>query len=173
MTVSFIHLSGTRENFDKVIDYNITTFWNSANTSSITPDIENGTDDPDYLARQDNTGPNKIFLNLISRERSDAERDDPNGDGNHVWKAIVSIDVYAETLAILGLFEDEINRILWEKAPNNSVRLVKSDASASEAHHFESSEIEFQRIEPQENLEVDDNPNSQGFLIIFYYKAKT
>ena len=173
MTVSFIHLVGTRENFDKVIDYTLTTFWDSTKTSSITPDFENGTDDPDYLATQDNTGPNKIFTNIVTRERSDDEEDDPNGDGNHVWKVLVSIDVYAESLALLGLFEDEINRILWEKAPNNAVRLNKSDATASEAHHFETSEIEFQRIEPQGNPDYDDNPTSQGLLTIYYYKAKT
>ena len=64
MAVTIRNLSGDRENLDKTLDYHLTEDWVSGNTNSITPDIENGTDDPDFLARQDYTGPNKIYINV-------------------------------------------------------------------------------------------------------------
>ena len=171
MTVSIRYLSGTRENFDKVIDYHLTTDWNSSNTGGITPDIENSTDDPDFMARQDYTGPNKIFINVSSRTRTTDSENDPNGDGSHEWNTEVVFDVWGENLEILGLFEDEINRIIWERAPSNSTRLVKSNGANSEAQYFQNSEVEFARIEPEG--ELDTNPSSQGFLTIVWFKDKS
>jgi hypothetical protein len=171
MTVTIRNLVGTRENFDKVLDYHLTTDWNSSNTGGVTPDIENSTDDPDFLARQDFTGPNKIFINVSSRTRTTDSDNDPNGDGAHEWNTEVVFDVWAENLEILGFFEDEVNRIIWERSPDNSTRLVKSNGSNSEAQFFENSEVEFARIEPEG--ELDTNPSSQGFLIIVWYKDKS
>ena len=171
MTVTIRNLSGARENFDKVLDYHLTTDWNSSNTGGVTPDIENGTDDPDFMARQDITGANKIFINVVSRARSSDSENDPNGDGSHEWRTEVSVDVWAEDLETLGLFEDEVNRIVWERAPDNSTRLVKSNGANSEAQFFENTELEFNRIEPEG--ELDTNPSSQGFLIIVWYKDKS
>jgi hypothetical protein len=171
MTVTIRNLVGTRENFDKVLDYHLTTDWNSSSTGGITPDIENSTDDPDFLARQDFTGPNKIFINVASRNRTSNSENDPNGDGSHEWVTEVSFDVWAENLEILGFFEDEINRVIWERSPDNSTRLVKSNGQNSEAQNFENSEIEFDRIAPEG--ELDTNPSSQGFLLIVWYKDKS
>ena len=171
MTVTIRNLSGTRENFDKVIDYHLTTDWNSSNTGGITPDIENSTDDPDFMARQDYTGPNKIFINVSSRTRTTDSENDPNGDGSHEWNTEVVFDVWGENLEILGLFEDEINRIIWERSPSNSTRLVKSNGANSEAQYFQNSEVEFARIEPEG--ELDTNPSSQGFLTIVWFKDKS
>ena len=171
MTVTIRNLSGTRENFDKVLDYHLTTDWNSSNTGGITPDIENSTDDPDFMARQDYTGPNKIFINVSSRTRTTDSENDPNGDGSHEWNTEVVFDVWGENLDILGLFEDEINRIIWERSPSNSTRLVKSNGANSEAQYFENSEVEFARIEPEG--ELDTNPSSQGFLTIVWFKDKS
>ena len=170
MTVTIRNLIGARENFDKVLDYHLTTDWVTANTV-IKPDIENGTDDPDFMARQDFTGPNKIYINVVSRARSMDSENDPNGDGSHEWRTEISFDVWAENAVKLSLFEDEINRILWEISPNNTTRLVKSNGSNSEAQLFENSEIQFNRIEPEGVL--DTNPSSQGFLIIIWYKDKS
>ena len=171
MTVTIRNLVGTRENFDKVLDYHLTTDWNSSSTGGITPDIENSTDDPDFLARQDFTGPNKIFINVSSRTRTTDSDNDPNGDGAHEWNTEVVFDVWAENLEILGFFEDEVNRIIWERSPDNSTRLVKSNGSNSEAQFFENSEVEFARIEPEG--ELDTNPSSQGFLTIVWFKDKS
>ena len=168
MTVTIRNLSGSRENFDKVLDYHLTTDWNSSNTGGLTPDIENSTDDPDFMARQDYTGPNKIFINVSSRTRTTDSENDPNGDGSHEWNTEVVFDVWGENLEILGLFEDEINRIIWERSPSNSTRLVKSNGANSEAQYFENSEVEFARIEPEG--ELDTNPSSQGFLTIVWLR---
>ena len=171
MTVTIRNLSGSRENLDKTIDYHLTTDWNSSNTGGLSPDIENGTDDPDFLARQDYTGPNKIYINVVNRARSSDSENDPNGDANHEWRTEISLDVWGESATTLSLFEDEINRIIWERSPNNATRLNKSDGSASEVQYFENSEIEFSRIEPEG--EWDMNPSSQGFLICVWFKDKS
>ena len=123
------------------------------------------------MARQDYTGPNKIFINVSSRTRTTDSENDPNGDGSHEWNTEVVFDVWGENLEILGLFEDEINRIIWERSPSNSTRLVKSNGANSEAQYFENSEVEFARIEPEG--ELDTNPSSQGFLTIVWFKDKS
>lgn len=173
MTVTFRYLVGTKQSLDKVIDYHLTTNWNSANTSSITPDIENSVDEPDYNAQLDRTGPNKILLNILSRRKVPIEAaQEPNGDYTHEWVTDISVDVYAEDMAKLQLFEDEINRILWEIAPNNSVRLDKSDGNDSEVFMFEENELEFDRIQP-EGGRINDNPASQAILRCHWFKDKS
>ena len=171
MAVTIRNLSGDRENLDKTLDYHLTEDWVSGNTNSITPDIENGTDDPDFLARQDYTGPNKIYINVVSRQRAEDSDNDPNGDASHYWRTEISFDVWGETMETLSLMEDEINRIIWEIAPDYSTRLTKSNGANSEAQYFENSEIEFNRIEPEG--ELDTNPSSQGFLLIAWFKDKS
>ena len=108
---------------------------------------------------------------MASRNRTSNSENDPNGDGSHEWVTEVSFDVWAENLEILGFFEDEINRVIWERSPDNSTRLVKSNGQNSEAQNFENSEIEFDRIAPEG--ELDTNPSSQGFLLIVWYKDKS
>ena len=54
--------------------------------------------DPDFLARQDYTGPNKIYINVTSRNRTTDSENDPNGDGSHEWVTEVSFDIWAENL---------------------------------------------------------------------------
>tara|TARA_B100000029_G_C16899922_1_gene713660 strand:- start:30 stop:545 length:516 start_codon:yes stop_codon:yes gene_type:complete len=171
MTVTIRNLVGTRENLDKVFDYHLTDDWTSSNVGGVTPDIENSTDDPDFLARQDYTGPNKIFINVSSRLRTTDSENDPNGDGSHEWKTEITFDLWGESLEILGLMEDEVNRIIWELAPSNSTRLTKSNGQNSEVQYFENSEVEFARIEPEG--ELDTNPSSQGFLTVVWFKDKS
>jgi hypothetical protein len=67
--------------------------------------------------------------------------------------------------------EDEVHRILWENRPNGSTRLNKSDGNPSEVAFFEESEPEFERLEPDD--EVDQTPTSQAELKMIYYKIKT
>ena len=171
MAVSFTNLSGTRENLDKTIRYRLQTNWTSANTSSITPVFESDTESSDNLARQDDSYLNNIRINLFSRERiKDAEMDF-NGDDKHAWVFKILIEVQGESLAIMTLIEDEINRILWTLAPNSGTRLLKSDGANSEIAHFEDTEVTFNRIEPES--EDDYTPISQGELVAYYYKLKT
>lgn len=169
MTVSFTNLSGTRENLDKTIRYTLQTNWTSANVSNITPKFESDTEEADAMAMPDDSVLNVVRVNLFSRERS--KEMDVNGDDKHKWIFRLLIEIQAESLTILTKIEDEINRILWNLAPNSSTRLYKSDGSASEAAYFENSEITFNRISPQS--ETDFTPVSQAELEICYFRIKT
>ena len=96
---------------------------------------------------------------------------DFNGDDKHAWVFKILIEVQGESLAIMTLIEDEINRILWTLSPNSGTRLLKSDGASSEIAYFEDSEVTFNRIEPES--EDDYTPISQGELVAYYYKLKT
>lgn len=174
MAVSFNNLVGARENLDETIRDLISDNWNSANTSTVTPITESDTSEPDFLATHDNSVLDGIYIRFNRRERISDDSMEANGDGIHLWATTLVIDIYAQTLAILTQFEDEVNRILWENAPNSSTRLPKSDGNNSEVSYFEKTEIEFERIDPDEPTEENDvNPTSQGVLVCVYQKSKT
>ena len=171
MAVTFINLSGSRENLDKTIRYRLQTNWTASNVSNITPKFESDTEQSDSLARQDESALNVVRIGLFSRERvTDAEMEF-NGDDKHAWVFKILIEVQAESLTIMTLIEDEINRILWTLSPNGATRLLKSDGANSEIAFFEDTEVAFNRIEPES--EDDYTPISQGQLVAYYYKLKT
>lgn len=169
MTVSYTNLVGTRENLDKTIRYRLQTNWTAANVSGVTPKFESDTEETDSMAMPDESALNVVRVNLFSRERS--KEMDVNGDDKHKWIFRLLIEIQAESLNILTQIEDEINRILWQLAPNSNTRLLKSDGSASEAAYFENSELTFNRIAPQ--TETDFTPASQAELEICYFRIKT
>jgi len=179
MAVTIRHLVGARENLDITLQAHLIT-WNPANTSSVTPTIESESLLPQELISQDTqTDPNLIRIRTDNRSRAEDEIDEPNGDASHIWRTSLIIDVWAESKELLGLFEDEVNRILWEIRPNAAVRLNKSDgadppvvgSSASEVEFFENTEIEFEQLTP--DSDVDQNPTSSGELICVWFKLKT
>ena len=171
MVVTFPNLSGTRENFDKVIRALLEDNWNAANTSTITPQFQSDTEEPDKLARPDETDTDTVFVNLVAREIADDIEDEPNSDTIHAFETIINISIMSQSLPLLGLFEDEVNRILWEFNPNAGTRLNKSDATASEADRFDRSEITFERLEPADDT-FDVNPESEGQLGILWRKNR-
>ena len=172
LTVTFTNLSGSRENLDKTIRYLLEDNWTASNiTGTITPSFESDTEEPDQLARPDNSYVNTIRVSYVSRSRFDATAFDVNGDDKHGWICTIYIECQGESLQVMMDMEDEVNRILWENRPNGATRLNKSDSSASEVAYFENSEIEFQRLEPES--EDDQTPTSQGELKMVYYKTKT
>ena len=171
MAVIFTNLSGARENLDKTIRYRLQTNWTAANVSGITPKFESDTEESDSLSRQDESHLNAVRVGLFSRERVTDVNMDFNGDDKHAWVFKILIEVQGESLAIMTLIEDEINRILWTLSPNSGTRLLKSDGANSEIAYFEDSEVTFNRIEPES--EDDYTPISQGELVAYYYKLKT
>jgi len=172
MTVTFRNLSGARENLDKTIRKLLSDNWNSVNTNSLTPDFESDTEEPDFLARVDETGPNKCYISWILRQRTDdVEEVEALGDSIHLWEELIVVELNAESLSNLTLFEDEVNRIIWENRPNGATRLAKSDAADSHIEYFDKSELSFERIEPED--ENDVVPKSNAELTGFYYKNKT
>jgi len=172
LTVTFTNLSGSRENLDKTIRYLLEDNWTASNiTGTITPDFQSDTEEPDQLARSDNSYVNVVRINYSSRELYQPDSLDFNGDDKHAWVCNIFIECQGESLQVLLDIEDEVNRILWENRPNGATRLNKSNGSASEVAFFENSEIEFVRLEPE--AEDDQTPTSQGELKMIYYKIKT
>jgi len=172
MAVAWLNLIGTRENLDKTIQNLLSDNWTKANTSGQRPDFESDTTEPDFLATDDDTGVQKIYCRLSGREQVFDDEAVPNGDSIHRFIVRVLIDIYGGSVKLLTLFEDEVNRILWENRPNNANRINKSDGTASEIAMFENTEIQFERIEPPEDA-LDESPSSQGELEMWVYKSKT
>jgi hypothetical protein len=163
MTVTFRRLVGTRENLDITIFAHLKLQWDDTKTQSITPLIECFTYTP-----------------VPERIHEEEEDDEPLGDSCHKWETTVQIEIWAAEEDLLGLFEDEVNRIIWENAPNSGKRLKKSDGNNppialsgddSEAELFKNSEIQFDAVE--EDDEYPDRVGSQGFLKIEFWKDKT
>lgn len=171
MTVTFTNLSGARENLDKTIADLLSDNWTASNiTGTITPYFASDTDEPDQLARPDGSFVDEVRVNYSNRLKYDGEFE-VNGDDKHAWVCTCFIEIQAQSLQVLLDMEDEVHRILWENRPNGSTRLNKSDGNPSEVAFFEESEPEFERLEPDD--EVDQTPTSQAELKMVYYKIKT
>jgi len=171
MTVTFTNLSGSRENLDKTIADLLSDNWTASNiTGTITPYFASDTDEPDQLARPDGSFVDEVRVNYSNRLKYDGEFE-VNGDDKHAWVCTCFIEIQAQSLQVLLDMEDEVHRILWENRPNGSTRLNKSDGNPSEVAFFEESEPEFERLEPDD--EVDQTPTSQAELKMVYFKIKT
>ena len=171
MAVTFTNLVGSRENLDKTIADLLSDNWTASNiTGTITPYFASDTDEPDQLARPDGSFVDEVRVNYSNRLKYDGEFE-VNGDDKHAWVCTCFIEIQAQSLQVLLDMEDEIHRILWENRPNGSTRLNKSDGNPSEVAFFEESEPEFERLEPDD--EVDQTPTSQAELKMIYYKIKT
>jgi hypothetical protein len=181
MVVTFRRLQGTRENLDITIFAHFVLQWNDANTQSITPLIECFTYTPDKTVEtQNNLDPNRILVHIPERIHEEEEEDEPLGDCSHKWTTSIQIEVWSSEEDLLGLFEDEINRIIWENAPNSAIRLKKSDGNNpplalsgqdSEAEYFVNSEIQFDAVDDDE--EYPDRVGSQGTLKIVWFRDKS
>lgn len=172
MTVTYINLSGTREAPDKTVRYRLQTHWDNTNTSSITPLFQSGSEEPDFRADDDMANENIVTVTWLLDERVADSENEPNGDSIHHFKHVLRIDVWAESIGLLLLFCDEINRVLWEYSPNSGTRFLKSDGANSEADYFEKTEISFEQIEPQ-NDGINFKPSTSGILEIHFRKAKS
>ena len=173
MAITFSHLVGTIEPIDKTLWYHITIEWDNSNTNSITPVFENGTDEPDYRAQFDRSGPNKILFNTLNKLTDNQAPDEVNSDTIHAVNEEIVITIVAESREVRYLFENEVNRILWELSPNSTTRLTKSgDVEDSHIDRFLKSEVQFNQIDLP-----DDNTayliGSEGILTCVYYKFKS
>ena len=171
MTVTYQHLSGTYENTDKVIFYNLKQSWNKTNTLNHIPGFENGTDQPDHNAQFENKAPNMVMVNTLERNY-DENSDEVNSDTVHSIREEIVITIVAESRKMRILMEDEINRILWEQNINSVNRLNKSDGSSSHIDHYEKSEVSFRQIDLTDNNSVHLQ-SSEGILTVIYYKFRS
>lgn len=173
MTVTYINLSGTRESPDKTLRYRLQTHWTAANiTGTITPIFQSAYEEPDYIADDDRANEDIVTITWLADQRIEDSTNEPNGDSIHHWIHILRIDVWAQDTLRLNEICDEINRIIWEYAPNSGTRLLKSDGANSEADYFEKTEITFERVEPVKSG-IDFKPSTTGILEIHYRKAKS
>ena len=170
MTVTFQHLSGSYENTDKVIAYNLEQNWDDTNTGSVTPTILNGTDEPDYEAQFDCHDVNSILVNTIEINYDETE-DEVNSDTVHSVHEEILITVVAESRVRRILLEAEVNRVLWELNANSANRVPKSDAANSHIDHFQKSEVTFLQIELPESAAYQQG--SEGSLFVIYYKFRS
>lgn len=170
MTITLLNLSGAQEGPDKTIRALLENNWDNSNTSSVTPTFMSDTEEPDFLARDDMSDNNLVGVSWVADERVEDSEDEPNGDTIHHWKHILRIDFWADSLNLAREFQQEINRILWENAPDNATRLVKSDASDSEADRFEKTELTFERIEPES--EDDHRPSFQTEDLQIHFRKR-
>lgn len=168
MTVTFQHLVGDFENFDKTIAYHLELNW----TDEIIPRFENGTDEPNHNAQFARTGPNAILVNVDENNTEDKSNDEVNSDTIHAFEEKVVITIVAEDRLARKRFENEINRILWEISPNSVTRITKSDETNSHLNRFKKSEITFKRIDLPDNRTAYLE-GAEGVLTCVYYKFKT
>ncbi len=179
MTVTVRHLVGTKEPLDITIAAHITDNWNSSNTSSVVPVVEPLSYIPSMNVEEDfQTNPNIIKTSIISTNR--LIEDEPLGDDSHYYSTEIVIDVWAETPTQLMLFQDEVNRILWEARPNGATRLKKSDGTKgvlvvgtqnSEVEFFENTEIIWEYIGSEDD--IAQRVSSQGIIDCRWFKLKT
>lgn len=179
MTVTIRHLTGSREPLDIVIAAHLTENWTGSNTSSVTPTIEPLSYIPSMNIDEDfMTNPNIIKTSMVTVERM--TEDEPLGDDSHYYRTDIMIDLWAETPTLLQLFEDEVNRILWEIRPNGAIRLNKSDGSqgvlavgtqSSEIESFEDTEVEWEFLGTEDDSAL--RVSSQATLQCNWFKLKT
>ncbi|MFB5646211.1 MAG: hypothetical protein ACE5R3_06420 [Nitrosopumilaceae archaeon] len=173
MPVSYVNLSGTRELPDVTMRALVEDNWTAANiTGTITPVFQSATEEPDFLAEDDLSDDNLITFTWVGDERvDDPDNNEPNGDSIHHFRHIVRVDIWAEDMVRLRDFMDEVNNIIWSNSPNSATRLNKSDASASETDYFTNAGVDFDRIEPE--TDVDFKPSVSGIIELHYRKNKT
>ena len=175
MTVTVRHLVGTKEPLDVTIAAHITEDW----TETVVPVVEPLSYIPSMNVEEDfQTNPNIIKTSIVNTER--LQEDEPLGDDSHYYRTEIVIDIWAETPTQLILFQDEVNRILWEKRPNTATRLKKSDGNQgtlvvgvqdSEVESFENTQIEWQYIGSEDDVAV--RVSSQGSIFCNWFKLKT
>lgn len=154
MTITDNYLVGSPEPFDETIRFLIATDWLSANTESATPVFLSphgrSTDAADYTTKVSaNSWMMDINKDLIRFKVTDTIRYDqaqPSGNKFFMMLTTVEIEMFAERPNRAFLFDREINRIIQETIPNNSVRINKSDGSNSAIHTFDRQVIEFAKV---------------------------
>ena len=171
MAISFVNLVGAREEPDKIIRALLENQWTRANVKNVLVKFQSDSEEPDFISGDDNTNMNLVGVRWLITERVKNKENEPNGDTIHHYIHRLAINVWGETMNVALLMCDEVNRILWENRPGNSVRLDKSDGDDSEADYFEETEIDFERIEPDNP--IDPKPSFEGILEIHFRKRKT
>ncbi len=155
MAITDVYLVGDPEPFDETIRAFIARDWLSANTEAVTPKFLSAhgkdTDAADFTTKLSaNAWMKDINKDLIRFKQVDTTRyaqAQPSGNKFFVMLTMVNIDIFAERPNRYFLFDREINRIIQENIPNNSIRIKKSDNTNDSAiHTFDRQVVEFTKI---------------------------
>lgn len=189
MTVTFRHLTGSRENLDVTILANFIKYWVVGNVKDVSNNNVSVTLEALSLLPENTidslnqVNSNRVLLHVPERVHDEFEEDEPLGDTVHRWVTSVQIDVWAQDKIVLGRIEDEINRILWEIAPTSGdggQRLYKSDGNnpptdlsieSSEVEIFQASEVQFDFVTDDDDY--PDRVGSQAILKCIWFKDKS
>lgn len=176
MTVTYDRLSGSFEDLDEVIRYNLENNWTDTNVSNgsenITPDFSSATGSSVSHAWFDNTsfGVNQVVVNEID------EYPDPDGrfigDYGQFMISLISIDIQGEDASIAKKIKREIDRIIWEIMPRADTTVPKSDTAASHIHSFTENSINWDM--PKDSTATEkDAVLIAGTLEIRWFKSKS
>lgn len=152
MVITDNFLVGAAETFDETIRAFISRNWTSANTENATPKflsphgLDSGT--ADYTKKISAVAwmkdINKDLIRFKQMDTTRYEQAQPTGNKFFMMLTIVAIDIFAEKPHRAFLFEREINTIIQDNIPNNSVRIKKSDnVNDSAIHTFDRQVVEF------------------------------
>ena len=175
MTVTYLHLASgaTLEPFDLSLKAYLERDWDSDNCDGVRPTINASSGSENNLARDDESEINMINLEYDSRMHEKEDEENSNGDSMHKWSWNIRVNPISEDVTKLALIEEEFNRIIWENCPSpHGTRWKQSDLNTnSEIDHFFKTELDFERLEPDDPDE-DPRPSSQAFMKAIFYKFK-
>ena len=155
MVITDNYLVGDPEPFDETIRALIARDWTDANTETVTPTFLSphgrGTATADFTTKLSaNAWMRDINKDLLRFKQVDTIRyaqAQPTGNKFFMMLTTVNIDIFAERPNRYFLFDREINRIIQETIPNNSVRIKKSNNIQDSAiHTFDRQVVEFAKI---------------------------
>jgi hypothetical protein len=167
--ITTLHETGSSENFDLTIKYNLAQNWDQSKTGNVTPSFYSSAGGIYSWPRT--FGTNEIHCNLddlvIPLETT-------NGDSMHKLKSIVYVDVFSSSANLGRLFCDEVNRIIWDVLkPNATNRIKKSNGTDNSAI------TEFENTTMLWKKEKFQNPQNKlynhysGELRIIWYQFRT
>jgi len=155
MVITDNYLVGDPEPFDETIRALIARDWTSANTEGVTPIFLSPHGRSTTVADLATTisanawmkNINKDLIRFKQVETIAFEPFQPSGNKSYAMLTTVNIDIFAETPNRAFLFDREINRIIQETIPNNSVRIKKSNNTDDSAiHTFDRQVVSFLKI---------------------------
>ena len=149
------YLVGDPEPFDETIRALISRDWDDANTETVTPKFlsphgrDSGT--ADFTSTISTNAwmkdINKDLIRFKQQETLPYSQAQPSGNKWFMMVTTINIDIFAERPNRYFLFDREINRIIQETIPNNSVRIKKSNNTQDSAiHTFDRQVIPFIKI---------------------------
>ena len=155
MVITDNYLVGDPEPFDETIRALLSRLWDDTNTEGVTPTFLSPHGRASATADFTSTISTNAWMKDINKDLIRVKQIDtiryaqaqPSGNKFFMMLTTVNIDIFAERPNRYFLFDREINRIIQENIPNNSVRIKKSNNTDDSAiHTFDRQVVEFTKI---------------------------